>query len=422
MPGVPTDPAAAAAAAARQMCAQMLDPTWTLPRGVRSSSGAQSPPRESSSPSAGPRSSQDPFARSVGSVGERATVARVVSVHANNLVGGAALAASSASSSAVRGARAWSPAPPLSVEPPRSPPPGTRFAAHTTVVGSEVAGPAIRRAEKRGTGPSAIPSSSTPTVLRRSPPRRPASPDEGGRRIVPLGHSASGGAASGSAASANGGSGPLMMSTGGTSYGSGNYGSGSYTAGITPKAKSPCRAAVVSVTASRASPPRNTTPRAWQSKQATQQAGLVQASQRSFVVAATSSGSGSSLATTATVGALEAGSATVPLGGIASAGGYASGGSLTVSTGGSLTAAAAIHPPSWPSPPRGASSPLPRVPPGAVSKAWHQQQMLAASATPTVTGIVSDGVARGATIGRTTSTSPARSGVIISSGAGQYWR
>jgi hypothetical protein len=270
-------------------------------------------------------------------------------------------------------------------------------------------------------------------VLRRSPPRRPASPDEGVRSLYSMGHSASGGAASASgsaAASCNGGSGPLVMSSAGStyganSYGSANYGSGSYTSSPMAKAKSPCRAAVMSITASRASPPRNTTPRAAQRKQSAPQAFVqaqAQTTQRGVIVSGSGSGSGSSLpAMTAGVAgglsgtlAPDAGSATVPGMSLHSGGGslsapmHSNGGSLTVGSGSSLTAAAALS--SWPSPPRGATSPVSLGHGFCVTRALSPT-----SSTATTIGTV-DG-ARGGSAPRTAATSPARSGISLSGGS-----
>jgi len=248
---VPTDPASTAAAAARQMCAQMLDPSWTLPRfQQRSDSGVRvASPDSCGAPllHVSPRLVND--ARQV-------TPRRVLpgptpllgnAVVNSPIAGGAAVTAGiSGPGSLVRDSRAWSPAPPLAMasttttrvlsptkvhagddaaghsvlsaadasskEPPRSPPPNGRITsrlvdgrpplANQAFIGDgrgggDVAGGGVARPrlEKRpGVAPVAIPPNA-PTVLRRSPARA-ASPDEGARSRVSLCQSASGGAAS----------------------------------------------------------------------------------------------------------------------------------------------------------------------------------------------------------------------------------
>lgn len=254
------------------------------------------------------------------------------------------------------------------------------------------------RVEKRIAAPMAGPASTAPTVLGRSPPRRAVSPDEGAQSRVSL----TSAAASGSAASGNGGSGPLVMGAG-SNYGSGNYGSGNYGSGSYPhpssgsfvapsKAKPPYRPAVLSAPTARASPPRTTTPRGEGQWKSAGVQPVVQPSQPRIVMPSVVS-SASPTASSLTQERLrppnqEAGPASV--------GGY----------------------PSWPSPPRNATSPLALGQRSAGNtKTWHH--LISATASTAAVG-ATDGAARGASAPRMAS-SPLRS-ISLSGGSAQYRR
>jgi len=302
-----------------------------------------------------------------------------------------------------------------------------------------------RQFEKRG-GTSQLPSGATPTVLRRSPPKRASSPDEGARSRVSLGQSASGGAHSTSGSTregANSGSGPLVMSVAGSglsNYGSGNYGSGSYGSGsyttaagghAAPKAKSPCRASIVA-TANRASPPRALTPRTGASSWKPQPRVVSSAGGLPY------GGGGGSLGLPPGGGASSAAqhdSVTPRQDSTASALqglGVTPGGSLNVGpagvSGGSLSSSATL--PSWPSPPRnstfprGASPALGQAQPRAAAgdrRQWHHSVQPAAAAAASVGLQAAAG--RSAVDARTGSASPVRAASSVpASSAGIYRR
>jgi len=431
---VPTDPASVAGAASRQMCAQMLDPTWTsLPRSARSPFHTEREGDRRERPPAERMHSQNSLQGSL--LVQAASFVQGFGGPSGSLRARASSPttqqASASSTARVRSpgkVHAGDDAAGHSVfllgdapikEPPRSPPPGSRIPYRSISTGNnpgiasaDIAGGFVARPrlDKRSSVP--LGTGGAQSVLRRSPPRRAASPDEGNRSRASLGQSASGGAGS-ATSSANGGSGPLTMTTAGSNYGSGhfgssNYGSGSYVSGsftsATPKAKSPCRAAVVGVAPARASPPRTMTPRAAQLKQP-----LAQSAAQHRVVPCgglSSGGSGSGLPVTSLGGPGMSNLQELPL---------SVGGSLTVASGGSLTSTAALS--SWPSPPRTASPVGLGHGHACNTKTWHH---LLPSATPPV---AIDNMSRVASVNRTTSTSPARATAPLSSGSGGLvWR
>jgi hypothetical protein len=436
---VPTDPAAVAGAASRQMCAQMLDPTWTsLPRSARSPSHAEREGERRERPQPERLHSQNSLQGSL-LVPASSLVVQGFGASGSMRASASSPTAPTQQASASSTARVRSPGKvhagddaaghsvfllgdaPMK-EPPRSPPPGSRVPYRSVSTGNtpgmaspDMAGgfAARPRTDKRANAPSVV-TGNAPAVLRRSPPRRAASPDEGTRSRASLGQSASGGTGS-ATSSANGGSGPLTMTTAGSNYGSGNfgsspYGSSSYTSGsftgATPKAKSPCRAAVVGSTPARASPPRTLTPRTTTHlKQPTAQS---TAQRMGSCGGLSSGGSGGGLPVTTLGGPInlqEVSSAPMSLGG-----------SLTVASGGSLTSTAALS--TWPSPPRNASPVGFGHGPAGNTKTWHH--LLPSGTTPS--GAL-DSVTRLPSVTRTTSTSPARATAPMASGSGGLvWR